>query len=331
MTTRSPQSVVVSFEASPAMRDAIETTLGGLATVTYLPELEPRERTAALAAADALLAWGIRRELRGDEPARLGSVGLIQLMSAGVDHVSFEQLPVHVPVAANGGGWAEPMAEHVLAMTLALAKRLPQNHAALAHGIFDQRTPNRELHGAVVAILGYGGIGRASAKLFRALGARIHAVTRSGRVDEPVERVAALDQLGEILSAADVLIISLPLTSETRGLIGQRELALMKPDAILVNVARADIVDEGALYGRLKGMPTFSAGLDVWWQEPGRRDAFVTRHPFFDLPNVIGSPHNSANTTESVAGAARHAAENVARYLRGQPVQHVVDRREYLG
>jgi phosphoglycerate dehydrogenase-like enzyme len=321
--------MVVSFEATPATRDAIETTLAGLATITYLPELGSRQRTAALSAADALLAWGIRRELHGDELARLGSVGLIQLMSAGVDHVPFEQLPLEVPVAANGGGWGEPMAEHVLAMALALAKRLQQNHAAMAHGIFDQRTPNREFRGGVVVILGYGGIGRASARLFRALGARIYAVTRSGRVDEPVDRVASLDQLDQILPAADVLIISLPLTSETRGLIGGRDLALMRPDAIMVNVARADIVDEDALYRHLQSTPSFSAGLDVWWQEPGRLGTFGTRRPFFELPNVIGSPHNSANTTGSIASAARHAAQNVARHLRGEPVRHVVDRHEY--
>jgi phosphoglycerate dehydrogenase-like enzyme len=200
----------------------------------------------------------------------------------------------------------------------------------MARGIFDQRRPNRELHGAVVAILGYGGIGRASAKLFRAFGARVHAVTRSGRVDENIQLVASLEQLDEILATADVLVISLPLTSATRGLIGRRELTLMKPDATLINVARGDITDEDALYEHLRATPSFSAGLDVWWREPGAPGGFATRRPFFELPNFLGSPHNSANTTGSPAGAARHAAENVRRLLRGEPVQHLVDRSEYV-
>lgn len=170
MSALSDRSVVVSFEPSREMRAAIDGTLAGLATITYLSELEDGERKDALSAADVLIAWAISGELSGAELECLGSAGLIRLLSAGVNHVPFGALPASVPVAANAGGWAEPMAEHVLAMALALAKRLPQNHAAMARGVFDQRTSGRELRGAVVAVLGYGGIGRASARLFRLLG-----------------------------------------------------------------------------------------------------------------------------------------------------------------
>jgi len=324
------RSVAVTFEPLHGMRRAIDETLADLATVRYLAGVGDGERAAALAGADAVLAWGVGAELTSDELARLGA-GLLQLVSAGVNHVPFELLPDGVAIAANGGGWAQPMAEHVLAMALALAKRLPQNHALLARGIFDQRTPNRQLDGAVVAILGYGGIGRASARLFRALGARIHAVTRSGTPEADVERVATLAELDDVLPGADVLVVALPLNAVTRGLIGRRELTLMKRDAILINVARAQIVEEDALYEHLRRTPTFSAALDVWWQEPHAFGSFATRRRFFELPNVLGSPHVSANTAGSPAGAARHAAENVARYLRGEPVLHLVDRAEYQG
>jgi len=323
-------TVAVSFDPLPGMRTAIAAALDDMATVAYLAELSDTRRADALSAADAVLAWGLGAELSLEELRGLGSLELIQLISAGAEHVPFERLPANVPVAANGGGWAEPMAEHVLALTLALAKRLTPNYAALAAGTFDHMTPNRELHGAVVAILGYGGIGRASAKLFRAFGARIHAVTRSGQVeDDTVERVSSIDQLDDALAGADVLVISLPLTSATLGLIGDRELALMKPGAILINVARGPIVDEDALYERLRTTPSFAAGLDVWWHEPRGPGRFATRRPFFELPNFLGSPHNSANTTGSPAGAAHHAAENVRRLLRGEPVRHLVDRAEY--
>jgi phosphoglycerate dehydrogenase-like enzyme len=104
----------------------------------------------------------------------------------------------------------------------------------------------------------------------------------------------------------------------------------MKSDAILVNVARASILDEDALYGHLRRNPSFSAGIDAWWDEPHEYGAFSLRRPFLGLPNVIGSPHNSAITVHSWERAARRAAANVARYLRGEPVQHLADRTDYI-
>jgi phosphoglycerate dehydrogenase-like enzyme len=324
--------VVTTFSASPQLREAVHEALDGVAAITHLPDVGERERAGTLASADAVLAWFIDSELRGEgEVTLLSSAGLVQLLSAGVDGVPFDRLPEGVLVASNAGAYAEPMAEHVLALALALAKRLPQNHAAMRRGDFDQQTPNRLIRGSVVGILGFGGIGQASARLLRALGARIHALNRSGRADEPVNWIGTLDDLEALLSAADILVVSLPLTRATRGLIGGHELSLMKPDAILVNVARAAILDEDALYEHLKRNPSFSAGIDTWWQEPHHGGRFATRRPLLDLPNVLGSPHNSAITAGALAEAARQAAANIARHLRGEPVEHVVDRADYLG
>jgi glycerate dehydrogenase len=221
------------------------------------------------------------------------------------------------------------MAEHVLAMALALAKRLPQKHADLAQGKFKQFPPTRSLRGAVCGILGFGGIGRATARLVGPLGARIHAVNTSGRSDEPVEWVGTLGRLDEVLRAADILVVALPLTQQTRGLIGRRELELMKPDAILVNVARGAIVDEGALYEHLRSHPDFMAGIDAWWKEPLTSGEFRVDHPFFALANLLGSPHNSAIVPGILVVAARRAAENVARFLRGEPVRGIVNPEDY--
>jgi phosphoglycerate dehydrogenase-like enzyme len=311
------------------MRDAIGASLDGVAELTYLSETEGR-RGEALASAKAVLAWVLGAELRPDELAQLGSGALIQLISAGVDRVPFDQIPDGVAVASNAGAYAEPMAEHVLALALALAKRLPQEHAALARGVFDQGTPTRSIRGSLVGILGFGGIGQASARLFQALGAHVRAINRSDRTDATVDQIGTMEELDALLREADVLVVSLPLTRATDGLIGRRELSLMKRDAILVNVARAAIIDEDALYEHLERYPSFSAGIDAWWQEPRGQGAFATRRPFLEIPNVIGSPHNSAMIAGSLTESAARAADNVARHLRGEPVRNLVDRSDYL-
>lgn len=312
------------------MRKVIGATLEGIAELTYLSETDAL-RGEALASADAVLAWMLGAELGPDELAQLGSGCLIQLMSAGVDRVPFDQIPEGVAVASNAGAYAEPMAEHVLALALALAKRLPEEHAALARGVFDQQTPTLSIRGSLVGILGFGGIGQASARLFQALGAHVYAINRSGHTDVPVDQIATMANLDELLRDADIVVVSLPLTRATDGLIGRRELSLMKPDAILVNVARAAIIDEDALYEHLDSNPSFSAGIDAWWQEPRGQGAFATRRPFLELPNVIGSPHNSAMVAGSLTESAALAADNVARHLRGEPVRNLVDRSDYVG
>jgi phosphoglycerate dehydrogenase-like enzyme len=312
------------------MRAVIGASLDGVAELTYLSEAGEGRRAEALASADAVLAWMLGAELGPDELVQLGSGSLIQVMSAGVDRVPFDQIPDGVAVASNAGAYADPMAEHVLALALALAKRLPQEHAALAEGVFDQETPTLSIRGSLVGIIGFGGIGQASARLFQALGAHVHAINRSGRTDARVDQIGTMEDLDALLGEADILVVSLPLTRATDGLIGRRELSLMKSDAILVNVARAAIIDEDALYEHLESNPSFSAGIDAWWQEPRGQGAFATRRPFLELPNVIGSPHNSAMVAGSLTESATRAADNVARHLRGEPVRNLVDRSDYL-
>jgi phosphoglycerate dehydrogenase-like enzyme len=321
---------LVTFEASPEIRAALADGVAGAADLAFLTDLPDGDRPAAVRSAGVVLAWNVARELRPPEFAGLEGVRFLQLLSAGANVLPFDQLPASLLIASNVGAYAEPMAEHVLAMVLALAKRLPQKHAELSRGEFLHGPPTKAIDGMRVGILGFGGIGKATARRFRPLGARIHAVNTSGRTDEDVEWVGTLDDLDRVLAAADVLVIALPLTKATRGLIGERELGLMKPDAILVNVARGQIIDERALYERLRDQPQFMAGIDAWWVEPFGQGEFRTGFPFFDLPNLLGSPHNSAIVPGIPEVAARHAGANVARFLRGEPVMGLVRREEYV-
>jgi len=242
----------------------------------------------------------------------------------------FADLPSHIIVASNPGAYAAPMAEHVMAMTLALAKRLLIEDQKLRNGEFDQFTPNRLLAGMTAGILGFGGIGRATARLMRAFGMKIYAINHSGTSPEPTEFIGTLHDLEHVLRASDVLVVSLPLTRATRGLIGKEELAWMKPDAILVNVARGAILDEEALYNHVKSHPTFLVGIDAWWTEPFLHGTFRMEYPFLELPNVLGSPHNSALVSHVLVDAARQAAQNVKHFLKGEKVIGIARREDYL-
>ncbi|MBC4014320.1 2-hydroxyacid dehydrogenase [Siccirubricoccus deserti] len=321
--------LVVSFGLDTPARSVLAEELGPDVEVVALSELNAADRHAALRRASVLLARNTGNELRQGEAGLLGAAKLIQFMTAGVDYIPLRALPAAVPIASNGGAYAEPMAEHALAMALAAAKRLFIEQAELSRNVFNQFTVNRMLAGGVCGILGFGGIGVATARLMRALGMRIHAIRR-GTVAEGVDWLGTPDRLNEMLAAADVLVLSLPLTQATRGMIGARELRLMKPDAILINLARGEIIDEDALYAHLQAAPDFTACIDAWWVEPVRHGEFRMDRPFLQLPNVIGSPHNSASIQGWQEVALRRAAANCARVLRGEAPLYLIGEDERL-
>jgi phosphoglycerate dehydrogenase-like enzyme len=316
--------LLVTLEADAGARTTIAAEIGMAADVSYLADLETAARREALASATVLLARNTAKELEPGEAALLEGVRLVQFVTAGVDYIPLADLPAGVAVASNGGAYAEPMAEHAVAMAYAAAKRLVVEHGKLARGEFDQFRPNRMLAGSVCGILGFGGIGLATARLMRGLGMRVHTINRRGATEAPVDWIGSEDRLDDLLAASDVLVLSLPLTPRTQGMIGVREFALMKRDAILVNLARGEIVDEAALYAHLAANPTFTACIDAWWVEPVRHGVFRMDHPFMTLPNVIASPHNSASVAGGREMALRRALENVRRALAGETPQSLV-------
>ena len=311
-------TVVVTFDVHRAGREVIGETIGTTATMVYLPDVPPAERATVLRRAAVILAQHTAKDLTPDEIPLIRDVKLLQFVTAGVDFIPLRAFPEALPIASNGGAFAEPMAEHALAMTLAAAKRLLIEHRQLAQGVFNQFTPNRMLSGRVCGIFGFGGIGVATARLMRTLGMSIHAINRRGHSPEATAWIGTPAHLDVLLPAADVLVIAAPLSHATFKCIGARELAMMQEDAIVVNLARGEIIDEGALFTHLQAHPQFTACLDAWWVEPVRHGAFRMEYPFMTLPNVIGSPHNSASVGGGWQLALRRAAENCRRALTGE-------------
>lgn len=322
--------VVVSAPVRPEEKAAFEPISEGKARIAYLKDLDEEGRADLLRRAKVVASWVPQRELTPRELEALADVELIQMVSAGVDHVPFAAIPEGPLIASNAGAYAQPMAEHALAMILALSKRLLIEHRALARGEFRQRNLNRWLSGADAAILGFGGVGQATARLLRALGMGILAVNTSGRAEEALAFAGTLADLETVLSRAGVVLLSMPLTIATRDLIGERELGWMKDDAILVNVARGELIDQKALYEHLAAHPTFQAGIESWWIEPLRHGEFRVGYPFFELENFLGCPHNSAMVEGSLADGARSAAENIVRFLEGEKPHGLVRREDYL-
>lgn len=317
-------SIVILYDLDGRSRQVVTDALAGAATAIYLPDLDDAGRADALRKADAVLAR-TTRELQQGEIALLKDIRLLQFINAGIDFVPLADLPAGVRVATNGGAYAGPMAEHALAMALAAAKRLLPEHAALARGEFNQFARNRMLGGGVCGVLGFGGIGIAMARLARGIGMTVHAINRRGRSEEPTDWIGTPDQLDTLLAASDLLVIATPLTPATVGLIGGAQFARMKDDAILVNLARGEIIDERALYDHLVSHPGFTACIDAWWIEPVRHGEFRMDRPFMQLPNVIGSPHNSA---AAIAGTGvvglQRAIANIKRALAGEQPLYLV-------
>jgi len=316
--------LAVTFEVKDSVRSIISEALAGIADIRYLADLNGAERQNTLQCADVLLARNTAKELHPGEASLLRRARLIQFLSAGVDYIPLRDLPAEIPLASNAGAYAQPMAEHALAMALAAAKRLFIEHQKMMLGQFNQFTPNKMLAVGICGFFGFGGYGIATARLMRCLGMRIHAINRRGTADEPVDWIATPDRLGELMAASDVLVISAPLTRATEKTIGAQELSLMKDDAILINLARGEIVEEFALYEHLRAKPRFTACLEAWWIEPFRHGEFRLHRPFLELANVIASPHNSASVPNASKVALRHALANCRRVLLGEAPWHVV-------
>lgn len=253
---------------------------------------------------------------------------LIQVPGAGLDRIDRSLVP---PVAslANVHGHEVGIAEYVMGAMIALGRDFGRVDSSLRAGRWEsQWAPGvppppawPELAGRTLGILGYGGIGRELARRARAFAMRICAIRRDvgQSAGDDLALLGGLDVLDEVLLRSDYVAIALPLTDQTRGLIGGERLRLMKPTAILVNVSRAQILDEDALYDALSAGRIRGAALDVWYRYPAAAGPTLpSQRPFHELPNVLMTPHVAGWTDGMLETRAILIAENIGRTARGE-------------
>lgn len=253
--------------------------------------------------------------------AALKSNGLrwLHTFSAGVDDAFFRTLIERgVRLSTSSGAHAAPIAHTIMLYLLALTRDLPGWLGDQATHRWNPRDV-RDLQGLHLGVLGMGPIGTETARLGAAFGMRVTGVRRSPRGDEPCETVA-LGDLDALLPTLDAVVVALPLTDETAGLIDARRLSLVKPGALFVNVGRGPIVDEPALVRALRSGRLGGAGLDVFAEEP-----LPKASPLWDLPNVIVTPHSSGASIGNHVRATEIFLENLARYLKGGALRNEVD------
>ncbi len=239
-----------------------------------------------------------------------------QVRAAGLSAVELER----VVVTSASGVHAVPLAEFCLFGLLAFSRELPRMLVDQREHSWEHR-PVSELHGRTLLVLGLGSIGREVARLARAFGMRVVGVNRDGRgASGDVERVVTPAQLSDVLGSADAVVVTLPLTDETRGMLDAGAVAAMKRGAIIVNVGRGGVVDEDALIAALEDGRLTGAALDVFAAEPLPADS-----PLWRLPNVIVSPHTAALSVRENERIVELFIANLRRYLAGRDLVNRVE------
>jgi D-3-phosphoglycerate dehydrogenase / 2-oxoglutarate reductase len=241
---------------------------------------------------------------------------IIAKHGAGIDSVDLDAATERgIAVVNAGGANADPVAEYSVAVMLSLARDVPRLDRDLRGGKWEKGTyMGREFRGRKLGIIGYGQIGRRVAAMAAALGAQVIAYSRTRK--DAIEGITWETDLDRLLSTVDILSLHCPLTDKTRGLIGRRELALMKPTAILINTSRGPVVDEAALTEALSTGKLAAAGLDVFAEEPTD-----PKNPLLQLPNVIVTPHVSAMTEEAMTRMGTSAATQILNLLKDGTVE----------
>jgi len=255
---------------------------------------------------------------------------LLQLPGAGTDDITFESVPAQVAVC-NVYEHEIGIAEYILSAMLQWVIGIPRMDAALRRGQWYgshlSGPRHDELYGKIVGIIGYGRIGREVARRASAFGMKVLACSRTSRnADGFVERVDGMERLPALLQASDFVALALPLDPSTAGVIGTQQLAMMKPSAVVINVARGALIDERALFEACREKRIGGAVIDTWFRYPAQGDAVAepSNLPFRELENVIMTPHASGWTDGLRPRRCKMIAGNLDRLARGEPLLNVV-------
>jgi len=247
----------------------------------------------------------------------------VQVPSAGVDRtMSPDFIGSEVVLTSSSGIHRTPMSEIAVAMMLMLAKRLHKFMRFQLERRWERIVPD-ELAGKTLGILGLGNVGMETAWKAKCLGMKVLALDRQRRMRRPtyVDRLVGPEDLDFLLSESDYLVVAVPLTKETYHMIAERELRLLKPSAHVINIARGAVVDNNALVKALKEGWIAGAGLDVFEEEPLPKDS-----PFWELENVIITPHIGGAMPQYEDRAVEIFCENLRRYLANRPLLNEIDK-----
>lgn len=304
-----------------------------LALLERLPEetriaagATPEAFESAAPEADVILSWFATRDLLEQVWRMTRRVRWVHSASAGVENVLFPALvESEVPVTNSRGLYSDSLGEFALAAILFFAKDLGRMVRSRQAGVWDPFDVEL-IQGRWMGIIGYGDIGRAVALRARPFGMRIAALRRRPELsarDPLVDRLFGPGDLNELLALADYAVVSLPLTAQTRGLIGEAELAAMKRSAVLINVGRGPVIREDALVRALESRSLRGAALDVFEREP-----LPAGHPFYAMDNVLLSPHCADHFWGWKRRAMELFLENFERFRRGVSLRNLVDKRQ---
>ncbi len=253
----------------------------------------------------------------------------IQAGSDGLDKFVKPGAPDGVIITNTSGTKGSTIAEHAMGMLIALHQKIHlferlRTRKDWLQNRSDLRPQIGSIEGHTLVLAGYGNIGKEIARKAKAFDANVIAVNRSGTGDGAADEIVPITKLHDVLPKADALMLCMPITNQTRGIIGKAELALLKPSAVIVNVARGELIDTKAMVQALKDDKLAGAGLDVVDPEPLNQD-----HPLWDFDNVIISPHVAAHGGPLYERLAQLYADNIERFLNNEPLRNVVNLEEH--
>lgn len=294
-----------------------------LKEIPHIVGSKAAELAEAAQSASVILNWSGSRKLLREVFFMCKHVRWVHSKAAGLDHQLFPELvESSVPLTNGRGVFSASLGEFALAAILFFAKDFPRmlrNQAAEVWEPFDVE----EIAGKTVGIIGYGDIGQAVATRVYAMGMRVLATKRHipEAPDPLIERYYKPDKQREMLALCDYVVITAPLTEETRHMIGEAEFAAMKSSAVVINVGRGAVIDEAAMIRALTEKRIKGAGLDVFEREP-----LPAGNPLYKLENVLVSPHCADNTADWLDQAMRFFLEQYERFEKGEPLKNVVNK-----